>query len=312
MKKKILISLLALALALSVTACSGTKKDSATKTEQTGQQTTAAENSPETDDTTTILTPMPETIKGNPIQVSESCDATLHRVTGFEVKAVSYRTEKGAHILKFKVENSSGVNYKLSFSRVLVNGVYINAAAEIYSPSGTPATKELIITSAMLEDPGIALVSEIETTLEISATETGKTIVTKDLRFVTPSYNNDIFVKKDGTTVINNNVVKLTVTNTKKDAAGGIKLTFCYENNSSNPLNFEIKDVKAADKELDVKYSRMVPAGVCTFGSFSINAKELEANGISADKLNSIFVSAAIGNISGTPFTAEDVEITIA
>jgi hypothetical protein len=187
--------------------------------------------------------------------------------------------------LKVLVENNTNEPITVQTRDTVVNGVMQTTTFSCDVVSGKKANDEIIIMNSGLDRAGIEVIKDIELKFHIFNTDTWDTIFDSEAIFITttadpsyvPKYDDSGFValEKNGIKIV---IKKLNV----EDSFWGADVYVYVENNSSEDITVQVRDLSVNGFMMSPVFSCEVLAGRKAYDTITLFESELEENGITS------------------------------
>lgn len=265
MKKKIFLSLFILLALITITGCGGNKSNNSgnVKDVQDVEQN-------ESNDSKKLS-------KAN-ITETVILDKEGIKVTA---KSISYDSWSGPEI-KVLVENNSSENVTIQARKFSINGIMIDPTFSAEVNAGKKANDTIAISSSELEAAQISTIKDIEFGLDVFNSDSWNDIFKQEgIKLET---NAKDYVQKyntDGKLVVDQNNIKIYVLKKDdKDSFWGADIYVYIENNSSQDITVQARDVSIDGFMIDPTFSSDVSAGKKAYDTITFHESDLKDNDI--------------------------------
>ncbi|MBO5375592.1 MAG: hypothetical protein J6A52_01935 [Bacilli bacterium] len=265
MKKKIFLSLFILLALFTITGCGGNKSNDSgnVKDVQDVKQN-------EGNDTKTLS-------KAN-ITETVILDKGGIKVTA---KSISYDNWSGPEI-KVLIENNSSENVTIQARKFSINGIMMDPTFSAEVNAGKKANDTISIFSSDLEAAQITTIKDIEFGLDVFNSDSWNDIFKQEgIKLET---NAKDYVQKyntDGKLVVDQNNIKIYVLKKDdKDSFWGADIYVYIENNSSQDITVQARDVSIDGFMIDPTFSSDVSAGKKAYDTITFHESDLKDNDI--------------------------------
>lgn len=265
MKKKIFLSLFILLALITITGCGGNKSNNSgnVKDVQDVEQN-------ESNDSKKLS-------KAN-ITETVILDKEGIKVTA---KSISYDSWSGPEI-KVLVENNSSENVTIQARKFSINGIMIDPTFSAEVNAGKKANDTIAISSSELEAAQISTIKDIEFGLDVFNSDSWNDIFKQEgIKLET---NAKDYVQKyntDGKLVVDQNNIKIYVLKKDdKDSFWGAEIYVYIENNSSQDITVQARDVSIDGFMIDPTFSSDVSAGKKAYDTITFHESDLKDNDI--------------------------------
>lgn len=266
---KFIKTLLAFAVFLSLTACGGDSSeiDENDKTPQDSSSDTSVNNNSETKETEVEIEEQ---------VIFEEKDIKV-TVTG-----INYDGWFGPEV-KVLIENNSSKNITVQALECAVNGMMTETLFSTDVASGKKANDSITLSSSNLENGNVKTIKEIEVKLNVFDSDSWDDIVKSDLISIKTSAYDGISQEFDTTGFVayeDSNYRFVVKKLDSEDSFWGADIFVYIENNSEDPVTFQLRDVSIDGFMVDSMFSADVLPGKIAYDTISFFESDLEENGI--------------------------------
>lgn len=280
---KCLPLLLALALALSLTACNTSSKDVKTPsnvsgvTDDQGKKPTEPTKKAEESTKTT-----------EPTAPSASDDVTIEETIlvdeqGVKITAKSLEMDSlfGPEV-KLLIENNSGKNLTVQCKDSSVNGYMVDTMMSVEVADGKRANDELTFSDTALKECGIETFADMEFSFHIFDEDWDTYLDTSPVQLKTSAVETYQYTFDDsGDVAYEGNGVKVVVKGLSEDTSiFGPGIVVYIENNGEKNVTVQSRDVSVNGFMVDAMFSSDVVAGKRAVDAITFMSSDLEDNGI--------------------------------
>ena len=268
MKKKITLSLIIILTLFSITGCGSTKKENnngqVKKVEDKGNTSESNNNTK-------------KTTKAN-IKETVILDKNGIKITA---KSISYDGWMGPEI-KVLVENNSEYNVRIQTRKFSINGIMIDPVFSVEVQSGKKANDTITISDSDLKAAKIETIKDIEFSFSVSDSNSWRSIFVEDgIKIETDAKDYVQKYNTEGTVVVDQNDVKIYVLKKEdKDSFWGADIYIYIENNSSQDITVQARDVSIDGFMVDPIFSADVTAGKKIYDTITFLESDLKDNDI--------------------------------
>ena len=266
---KFIKTLLAFAVFLSLTACGGDSSeiDENDKTPQDSSSDTSVNNNSETKETEVEIEEQ---------VIFEEKDIKV-TVTG-----INYDGWFGPEV-KVLIENNSSKNITVQALECAVNGMMTETLFSTDVAAGKKANDSITLSSSNLENGNVKTIKEIEVKLNVFDSDSWDDIVKSDLISIKTSAYDGISQEFDTTGFVayeDSNYRFVVKKLDSEDSFWGADIFVYIENNSEDPVTFQLRDVSIDGFMVDSMFSADVLPGKIAYDTISFFESDLEENGI--------------------------------
>ena len=196
-------------------------------------------------------------------------------------KSISYDGWSGPEI-KVLIENNSSENVTIQARKFSINGIMIDPTFSANVNAGKKSNDSISIFNSELETANITTIKDIEFGLNVFSSDTWNDILKQDgIKLET---NAKDYVQKyntDGKLVVDQNDIKIYVLKKDdKNSFWGADLYVYIENNSSQDITAQVRDVSINGFMIDPTFSADVSAGKKAYDTISFFESDLKDNDI--------------------------------
>ena len=277
--KKMVLLMLCLSLALSLTACGSSSDPSGGGTsspqQETPAQTGQTPDGEEASDGNKTLTFEEITAVDN--------DECLIQITGIDPDNM------WGYTLKASLENKSAEKtYMFSVATASINGVECDPFFATEVAPGKKSNNDISFSTSTLKENGLSDFTDIELSFRVYDSDdwlAGN--VAEETVHVYPygEENAEVFVRQPRSgdnIIVDNDYVSVIVTGYEEDAIWGYTVNLFLLNKSEQNIMVSVDDASVNGYMADPFYANSVSAGKCAFSSMSWSDTTLEDNGITA------------------------------
>lgn len=265
MKKKIFLSLFILLALITITGCGGNKSN----------------NSGNVKDVQDVK--QNESNDSKKLSKANITETVILDKGGIKVtaKSISYDSWSGPEI-KVLVENNSSENVTIQARKFSINGIMIDPTFSAEVNAGKKANDTISISSSELEAAQISTIKDIEFGLDVFNSDSWNDIFKQEgIKLET---NAKDYVQKyntDGKLVVDQNNIKIYVLKKDdKDSFWGADIYVYIENNSSQDITVQARDVSIDGFMIDPTFSSDVSAGKKAYDTITFHESDLKDNDI--------------------------------
>ena len=265
MKKKIFLSLFILLTLITITGCGGNKSN----------------NSGNVKDVQDVK--QNESNDSKKLSKANITETVILDKEGIKVtaKSISYDSWSGPEI-KVLVENNSSENVTIQARKFSINGIMIDPTFSAEVNAGKKANDTISISSSELEAAQISTIKDIEFGLDVFNSDSWNDIFKQEgIKLET---NAKDYVQKyntDGKLVVDQNNIKIYVLKKDdKDSFWGADIYVYIENNSSQDITVQARDVSIDGFMIDPTFSSDVSAGKKAYDTITFHESDLKDNDI--------------------------------
>ena len=185
--------------------------------------------------------------------------------------------------LKVLVENNTNEPITVQTRDTVVNGVMQTTTFSCDVVSGKKANDEIIIMNSGLDRAGIEVIKDIELKFHIFNTDTWDTIFDSEAIFITTTADPSYVQKYDdsGFVALEKNGIKIVIKKLNvEDSFWGADVYVYVENNSSEDITVQVRDLSVNGFMMSPVFSCEVLAGRKAYDTITLFESELEENGI--------------------------------
>jgi len=187
--------------------------------------------------------------------------------------------------LKVLVENNTNEPITVQTRDTVVNGVMQTTTFSCDVVSGKKANDEIIIMNSGLDRAGIEVIKDIELKFHIFNTDTWDTIFDSEAIFITTTADPSYVQKYDdsGFVALEKNGIKIVIKKLNvEDSFWGADVYVYVENNSSEDITVQVRDLSVNGFMMSPVFSCEVLAGRKAYDTITLFESELEENGITS------------------------------
>lgn len=196
-------------------------------------------------------------------------------------KSISYDGWSGPEI-KVLIENNSSENVTIQARKFSINGIMIDPTFSADVNSGKKANDSILISSSELKAANITTIKDIEFGLNVFNADSWNDILNQE--GIQLETNAKDYVQKhntDGKLVVDQNDIKIYVLKKDdKNSFWGTDIFVYIENNSSQDITVQVRDVSINGFMIDPTFSADVSAGKKSYDTIIFHESDLKDNDI--------------------------------
>lgn len=196
-------------------------------------------------------------------------------------KSISYDGWNGPEI-KVLIENNSSENVTIQARKFSINGIMIDPIFSADVNSGKKANDSISISSSELEEANITTIKNIEFDLDVFNAENWNDILKQEgIQLETSAKDYVQKYNTDGKLVVDQNDIKIYVLKKDdKNSFWGADIFVYIENNSSQDITAQVRDVSIDGFMIDPIFSADVSAGKKAYDTITFYESDLKDNDI--------------------------------
>lgn len=196
-------------------------------------------------------------------------------------KSISYDGWLGPEI-KLLIENNSSRNVTIQVRKFSINGIMIEPSFSAEVVSGKKINDSISISNRELETAKISTIKDIEFGLEVFDSESWEDIfIESEIKLQTDATDYVQKYNTEGTLVVDQNNIKIYVLKMNdKDSFWGADVYVYIENNSSQNITVQARDVSINGFMISPSFSSDVTAGKKIYDSITFFESDLKDNDI--------------------------------
>lgn len=273
MKKKLLTSLLSVAVLL--TGCGGSESTQPANTQQTGTVTTTEEMESAIEETAESI---PD---ASAVTVEEQ---VLLDQDGFKITLTGLEDDFMGPSLNVLIENNSQTDVTIQARNVSVNGYMVAHTFSADVIAGKKNNSSITFLSSSFEECGIEEIADVAFLFHIFDAESWDTILDSEIVEIQTSAMDSYQQNYDdsGTVLFEGNDIKIISKGISEDSMFGPGLILYMENNSEQSITVQARDTSVNGFMIDPTLSSEIAPGKKIISSMTFMDSDFEENSITA------------------------------
>lgn len=184
--------------------------------------------------------------------------------------------------IKLLIENNSSQNIMVQAKDFSINGIMLDPILSADVSSGKKSNDSISIFTSDLEDAKITTIKDLEFSVNVFDSDTWDDIFSEQgIKLETDATNYNQKYNTDGQLILDQNDIKIYALKLNdKDSFWGADLMLYIENNSSQNITVQARDVSINGFMVDPSFSADVNAGKKSYDSITFFESDLEDNDI--------------------------------